>query len=104
MGISVIHEDITDEELSKYILMSCKVIGQSKNLKIFFVNEIKGLDILKKDRSKNKIIITKNISPEFITEAVNITENIVYRGSDFEVITDRVKNILEKSKECQINI
>jgi len=98
MGISFVHEDITDKKLVDYIRCVHQSIGETVSMKIFFTNSIGHLEKVKKDRSRNKMIITKNISPEFITKAIDITENIVYRGTDCEAVSVRVKRILEKSK------
>lgn len=98
MGISFVHEDVTDEELVEYITRVHQSIGEAISMKIFFTNNVQHLETVRKDRSRNKMIITRNISPEFITKAVDITDNIVYRGTNCEAVTARVKKILEKSR------
>lgn len=95
MGISFVCEDSVDKQLDEYIEKENKLIGTTINVKIFCVSSIEYLEKLKKDRSKKKIIITKNVTPDFISKALNITDNIVYRGEDCENIMEKIKKIIK---------
>lgn len=95
MGISFVYEK-DNNELIKYITKECGGYVKTSNVKIFVIYTFEELEKARKDRSKNKIIITNNLSRDFVNKALDITENIIYKDMESSVIAERIITILGK--------
>lgn len=100
MSISFICENINNE-LIEYITKECESHIKPNNAKIFVIASFEELDKVRKDRSKNKIIITSNISREFVTKALDVTENIIYKDMENSIIAERINQIFEKRSKYE---
>lgn len=100
MAINFVYEK-DDEELVKHLKTKIPKEFKNSSITVYIADLLESLQDIPTNKNANKtvIVITKNYSKEFVTCALEKTDSIVYKATDYELITKKLLSILEKRKK-----
>lgn len=86
--------DTENEELVKKLKPALSKFARGENITIYITDDVEKL-IKKQENNTKNIVVTCNCSKEFITNALKITDYIVYKF-DIDVLITKLKMLIGK--------